>query len=162
VVEVLSLRGTGLKRGDGGGFGGTVAAYDKGAKQSRAVAAVLGAGRVPLGFGRAGGRPRRGDGGNGRVLWGHGGGECGGEARVVQRRAGVGGVGGEDGRENGYDRWTRPRHGLVGKKKSKTTAMSSQYHPEGVGGPMLHGINCWGVNCVRFCSWGLKLDKPKS
>ena len=37
-----------------------MAACDEGARQSRAVAAVLGAGRVPLGFGCAGGRPRRG------------------------------------------------------------------------------------------------------
>ena len=36
VVEVLRPRGTGLKRGDGDGFGGTVAACDKGARQSRA------------------------------------------------------------------------------------------------------------------------------
>ena len=56
MVEVLGPRGTGLKRGDGGGFGGTVAACDEEARQSRC----------------AGGRPRRGGGGNGRALWGHG------------------------------------------------------------------------------------------
>ena len=33
---MLGPRGTGLKRGDGGGFGGTVAACNKGARQSRA------------------------------------------------------------------------------------------------------------------------------
>ena len=37
-----------------------MAACDEGARQSRAVAAVLGAGRVTLGFECAGGRPRRG------------------------------------------------------------------------------------------------------
>ena len=63
-----------------------MAACDEGARQSRAVAAVLGAGRVPLGFGCAGGRPRRGGGGNDRALWGHGGSECGWESRARWRR----------------------------------------------------------------------------
>ena len=70
MVEVLRPRGTGLKRGDSGGFGGTVAACDEEARQSRC----------------AGGRPRRGGGGNDRALWGHGGSECGWESRARWRR----------------------------------------------------------------------------
>ena len=55
-------------------------------------------------------------------------------ARAVQRRAGVGGVGSEEGRENGYDMWARPRDGLVGKKRAKPLPCHHNTTQKGSGG----------------------------
>ena len=44
----------------------------------------------------------------------------------------------------------------------KTAATSAQNHRKRAQVPKLHGITTYGVYCARFCSWGLKLDKPKS
>ena len=70
------------------------------AEQSKAVAAVLGAGRVPLGVG-------------GKCGEEHGGGECGGESWARRRDPGGAGSAAASG-HRGHDGWRKEREGMSG------------------------------------------------